>query len=101
MGITDVLGRASRFIAYRVIRCVASIFVSALKSQLLEAIEQRKRMIEDPVRGQSDDDRHKKCEAHTARSLTNAVKSMPHEAWVANLNSFLSVKRPPVMNPCL
>jgi hypothetical protein len=80
---------------------VENSLVPTAKSQLQEAVEQRKRLAREEVRGLSDDDRRKKCEVHAMRPLIDRMKSVPHDAWVAGLDKSLSVKRPPVMNPCL
>jgi len=80
---------------------VENSLVPTAKSRLQEAVEQRKRLAREGVRGLSDDDRRKKCEVHAMRPLIDRMKSVSHDAWVAGLDKSLSVKRPPVMNPCL
>ena len=90
----DALDRVNDFI-------VENSLVPITKSQLQDSIERRKRMAQGAVRGQSDDDHRKKCEADSARPLVSEMKSVSHDAWATSLNTLLSVKRPPVMNPCL
>ena len=80
---------------------VENSLVPTAKSQLQEAVEKRKRLAREQLRGLSDDDRRKKCEGNVMRPLIDRMKSVSHDAWVAGLDKSLSVKRPPVMNPCL
>ena len=75
--------------------------VPITKPQLMDAIEQRKLQAKRAMFGQSPEDQRKRCEAGGASSIAKLMKSTPHEAWVSGLTKLLSVKRPPVMNPCL
>ncbi|CCE09606.1 conserved hypothetical protein [Bradyrhizobium sp. STM 3843] len=90
----DAIKRMNDFI-------VENSLVPVTKSQLQDAVEQRKRQVGDAVRGQSNGDHTKQCEADAVRPISLALRSMSHDARVSNLNRLLSVKRPPVMNPCL
>jgi len=80
---------------------VESSLEPVTKPQLMDAIQQRKLQTKRAMSGQSQEDQRKRCEADGASSMVKSLKSMPHNAWVAGLTKLLSVKRPPVMNPCL
>ncbi|MCA1427350.1 MULTISPECIES: hypothetical protein [unclassified Bradyrhizobium] len=90
----DAIARMNEFI-------VENSIVPVTKSELQDAIRQRKQHVGDVVRGQSDDDRRKLCEANPIRPMSIALRSASHDLRVSTLNTLLSVKRPPVKNPCL
>jgi hypothetical protein len=71
------------------------------KPQVMDAVEQRKLQVKKVMFGQSQEDQRKKCEAGEILSMIKSMKSTPHDAWNAGVTKLLSVKRPPVMNPCL
>jgi len=88
----DALDRINDFIA-------ENSLVPITKSQLMDAIGQRKQRAKIAMLRQGD--QRKQCEADGPASLIKAMKSTPRDKWVSSLNDLLSVKRPPVMNPCL
>jgi hypothetical protein len=88
----DALDRVNDFIA-------ENSLVPITKQQLVDAIEQRKQQAIGMLR-RSQGDQREQCEADGAAPLVKAMKSTPRDKWVSTLNDLLSVKRPPVMNPC-
>jgi len=75
--------------------------VPITKPQLMEAVEQHKLEAKKAMIGLSHEDQRKKCEADGVSPIAKTAKSTPHDAWVSSLTKLLSVKRPPVWNPCL
>jgi hypothetical protein len=75
--------------------------VPITKPQLMDAIEQRKLQAKRAMFGHSHEGQRKRCEADGISSIAKPLKLAPQDAWVSGLTKLLSVKRPPVMNPCL
>jgi hypothetical protein len=75
---------------------VENSLVPITKPQLMDAILKRKQR----ALGQSQADRRKQCDAEDAGGFTGFVKGTmaDRDKWI---NDLLSVKRPPVMNPCM
>jgi len=90
----DAIDRMNDFI-------VENSLVPVTKSELQDAARQREQHVKQTVGGQSDDDRRKLCEANPIRPMSSALRSASHDSRVSILNKLLSVKRPPVKNPCL
>jgi len=80
---------------------VENSLVPVTKSQLQDAVGQRNREAKEAVRGRSDDDRRKQCAANAISPMASAFRSTSHDSRVSMVNKLLSVKRPPVKNPCL
>lgn len=80
---------------------VENSLVPVTKAQLQDAVGLRKRQAIESVSGPSEDDRRKRCEANAVGPMASAFRSTSHDKRVSTLNTLLSVKRPPVMNPCL
>ena len=80
---------------------VENSLVPVSKSELQDAPRQREKHVKQMTRWQSDDDHRKLCEANPIRPMSVALRSASHDSRVSILNKPLSVKRPPVKNPCL
>jgi hypothetical protein len=74
-----------------------------VKKEVEDYIEDGRNRTVEVLRGQSDEDREKKCHSKGASFLTNRLKSMSREQRrpFVDVTELLSVKRPPVLNPCL
>jgi len=71
------------------------------KAQLLSGLHKKMENEMKLLRGMSEEQSHKACFSSDARQMIEAMKRMPKERFRANIAKLLSVKRPPVMNPCL
>ena len=67
------------------------------KAHLAAAIEQRKKIF----KGSQPPGDDRKCPTEALAPFTAALKSSSTEKRHAAVSELLSVKRPPVMNPCL
>ena len=71
------------------------------KDQLLSGLHTKMENEMKLLRGMPKEQVHKTCLSSDARTMIEAMKRMPKEKLHANIAKLLSVKRPPVMNPCL
>ena len=90
----DALDRINDFIA-------ENSLVPIKRSQLADAIAQREQKAKLALLGRPQEDQRKKCEADGLAAFIKAIKLTPREKRKSSLDDLLSVKRPPVMNPCL
>jgi hypothetical protein len=93
-GLDETLDRINDFI-------VENSLVPTTKSQLAEAIAQHKQQAKLALLGKSQEDQRKQCEADGIAPFIKSMNSTPRDKLKSGVNDLLSVKRPPVMNPCL
>jgi hypothetical protein len=80
---------------------VENSLVPTTKSQLVDAIAQHKQQAKLALLGKSQEDQRKQCEADGIGPFIKSMNSTPRDKWKSSVDDLLSVKRPPVMNPCL